>query len=49
MEIFRQTDLGQEANRLTAGDGGPRTGCQNIQTLKVVSYKYLGYDKKCRN
>ena len=28
MEIFRQTDLGQEAIRLTAGDGGPSTGCQ---------------------
>ena len=23
MEIFRQTDLGQEAIRLTVGDGGP--------------------------
>ena len=21
----------------------------HIQTLKMVSYKYLGYDKKCRN
>ena len=28
MEIFRQTDLGQEAIRLTAGDGGLSTGCQ---------------------
>ena len=28
MEIFHQTDLGQEAIRLTAGDGGPSTGCQ---------------------
>ena len=28
MEIFRQIDLGQEAIRLTAGDGGPSTGCQ---------------------
>ena len=28
MEIFPQTDLGQEAIRLTAGDGGPSTGCQ---------------------
>ena len=28
MEIFRQTNLGQEAIRLTAGDGGPSTGCQ---------------------
>ena len=28
MEIFCQTDLGQEAIRLTAGDGGPSTGCQ---------------------
>ena len=26
--IFLQTDLGQEAIRLTAGDGGPSTGCQ---------------------
>ena len=26
--IFCQTDLGQEAIRLTAGDGGPSTGCQ---------------------
>ena len=26
--IFRQNDLGQEAIRLTAGDGGPSTGCQ---------------------
>ena len=26
--IFRQTDLGQEAIRLTAGDGGPSTGFQ---------------------
>ena len=25
--IFRQTDLSQEAIRLTAGDGGPSTGC----------------------
>ena len=48
MEIFRQTDLGQEAIRLTAGDGGPST-VKHIQTLKVVSYKWLGYDKKCRN
>ena len=28
MGIFRQTDLSQEAIRLTAGDGGPSTGCQ---------------------
>ena len=34
--IFRQTDFGQEAIRLTARDGGPSTG---FQTLKVVSYK----------
>ena len=26
--IFRQTDLGQEAIRLTEGDGGPSTGFQ---------------------
>ena len=26
--IFRQTNLGQEAIRLTAGDGGPSTGFQ---------------------
>ena len=26
--FFRQTDLGQEAIRLTAGDGGQSTGCQ---------------------
>ena len=26
--IFRQTDLGQEAIRLTAGDGGPSAGFQ---------------------
>ena len=26
--IFRQTDLSQEVIRLTAGDGGPSTGCQ---------------------
>ena len=25
--IFRQTDLSQEAIRLTAGDGGQSTGC----------------------
>ena len=25
--IFRQTDVSQEAIRLTAGDGGPSTGC----------------------
>ena len=28
ISIFRQTDLNQEAIRLTAGDGGPSTGCQ---------------------
>ena len=28
ISIFRQTDLGQEAIRLTAGDGGPSTGCR---------------------
>ena len=39
MEIFRQTDLGQEAIRLTAGDGGPSLAVKHIQTLKVVSYK----------
>ena len=26
--IFRQTNFSQEAIRLTAGDGGPSTGCQ---------------------
>ena len=26
--IFRQTDLGQEAIRLTGGDGGPSNGFQ---------------------
>ena len=41
MEIFRQTDLGQEAIRLTEGDGGPSSllAVKHIQTLKVVSYK----------
>ena len=39
MEIFRQTDLGQEAIRLTAGDGGRVLAVTHIQTLKVVSYK----------
>ena len=41
MEIFRQTDLGQEAIRLTVGDGGPSSllAVKHIQTLKVVSYK----------
>ena len=28
ISIFRQTDLGQEAIRLTAGDGGPSSGFQ---------------------
>ena len=28
MEIFRQTNFSEEAIRLTAGDGGPSTGCQ---------------------
>ena len=39
--ILRQTNLSQEAIRLTAGDGGPRTGCQTHSNAKVVLYKYL--------
>ena len=38
--IFCQTDLGQEAIRLTGGDGGSSIlAVKHIQTLKVVSYK----------
>ena len=37
--IFRETDLGQEAIRLTASDGGRVLAFKHIQTLKVVSYK----------
>ena len=37
--IFRQTDLSQEAIRLTAGDGGPSIAVKHFQTLKVVLNK----------
>ena len=37
--IFRQTNLSQEAIRLTAGDGGRVLAVTHIQTLKIVSYK----------
>ena len=36
--IFWQTNLSQEAIRLTAGDGSPSTGCQTHSNVKVVLY-----------